>query len=111
MEILLAYGVDAAEKHSDVLYRTPDDRRVTRFLLQHGALANDTDGQRRTPFETAIWDGKTDMAGEMAKWVDEEEMMIIKEEDIYQPHRGKYNEIVEAVRKGREERKNILGEW
>ena len=110
MEILLAYGADASFDHSWALQEAEDDRNRTRLLLQHGADPDDRDPSwtQPTPFMKAIHYAKLEKIQEMAKW--KAEVEEVKEEDIREEYRDKYDQVMEAIRRGQEERKRYIGE-
>ena len=106
MEILLAYSADASAANSSALEFLDDDKKKTRLLLQHGANPDDT-FFGRTRFKWAVNAAELEKIQEMAKW--KEEVEDIKEKDIAEDRRDKYNLIMEAIRQGRQDRQKYLG--
>ena len=107
MEILLAYGADASADNSFALKDAADDKNKTRLLLQHGANPDDHDRHGWPPFKRAVNWARLENIREMAKW--KEEVEDIKEKDIAEDRRDKYNLIIEAIRQGRQDRQKYLG--
>ena len=110
MEILLAYGANASFDHSYALRRAADDRNKTRLLLQHGADPDDRHPWRtpHTPFMKAVDLAELKKIQEMAKW--KAEVEEVKKEDIRESRRDKYDQVMEAIRRGQEERERYIGE-
>ena len=112
MEILLAYGADATLDHSYALYKVwssdeEEQRKKARLLLQNGANPNAKAWWRKThAFMNAVRRAKLGAIREMAKWL--EDAPQVKEEDIKEKYRSKYDQVKEAIQKGREERKQLL---
>jgi len=105
MEILLAYGADASHDHSHSLRWAKDDRNRARLLLQHGADPDDRNHERSS-FMDAVHAADLNKIQEIAKW--KVEVEPVTKEDIYHGYRDSYDQVMEAIQRGREERKTVI---
>ena len=115
VEILFAFSADASIGKSRALYHSastyavdsPSRAAVTRLLLLHGAKADDDDAKResRTPFMRAVQSAQLVQLSEMAKWLETTPGVVAADLD----DEKKYDNVMAAIRRGREDRITALG--